>query len=283
MGTIFLMVDNPPAPPGVDPTTPSPARMYDYVLGGVHNFPVDRAAAERVRAQAPDLEDAAWVNRGFHQRAARWMAERQGIRQFIDIGSGLPTPSNTHGVVQRVAPEARVAYVDNDPMVRAYAGELLADDGTTIIITADLRQPDVVLSELRALIDFDQPAGLLMTAVLHFVADEGDPWGLVARYVDALAPGSYLALSHATYDRLPRGIVEASSEAYEQARADWYPRSRTEVERFFKDLQIVPPYKGAGRAITHLGLWGAEDPELADSDGSHWWYGGVGQRLEAGG
>ena len=115
MGTIFLMVDNPPAPPGVDPTTPSPARMYDYVLGGVHNFPVGRAAAERVRAQASDLEDAAWVNRGFHQRAARWMAERQGIRQFIDIGSGLPTPSNTHGVVQRVAPEARVAYVDNDP------------------------------------------------------------------------------------------------------------------------------------------------------------------------
>ena len=120
-----------------------------------------------------------------------------------------------------------------------------------------------------------------MTAVLHFVANEGDPWGLVARYVDALAPGSYLALSHATYDRLPRGIVEASSEAYEQARADWYPRSRSEVERFFKDLQIVPPYKGAERAITHLGLWGAEDPELADSDGSHWWYGGVGQRLAA--
>jgi hypothetical protein len=252
--------------------------MYDYVLGGVHNFPVDREAAERIRAQAPDLEDAAWVNRSFHQRAARWMAERRGIRQFIDIGSGLPTPSNTHGVVQRVAPEARVAYVDNDPMVRAYASKLLADDGTTIVITADLRQPDAVLREVRALIDLDQPAGLLMTAVLHFIADDGDPWGLVARYVDALAPGSYLAISHATYDGLPPRLVQASTEVYAQASAGWNPRPRAEVERFFAGLQIVPPYEGAEPAVTHLGIWGAEDAELADSDGSHWWYGGVGQR-----
>jgi len=272
------MVEDPPAPPGVDPTIPSPARMYDYVLGGTHNFPVDREAAERVRAQAPDLKDAAWVNRAFHQRAARWMAERQGIRQFIDIGSGLPTPSNTHGVVQRTAPEARVAYVDNDPMIRAYASELLAEDGTTIVVTADLREPDAVLEELRTLIDFDQPAGLLMTAVLHFVSDEGDPWGLVARYVDALAPGSYLAISHATYDGLPPRLVQASTEVYEQTKADWHPRPRGEVERFFTGLQIVPPYKGAEPAVTHLGVWGAEDPELADSDGSHWWYGGVGRR-----
>jgi hypothetical protein len=266
------------APPGVDPTRPSPARMYDYVLGGVHNFPVDREATERIRARAPDLDDAAWVNRGFHQRAARWMAAEQGIRQFIDIGSGLPTPANTHGVVQRVAPEARVAYVDNDPMVAAYASELLADDGTTIVITADLRQPDVVLSELRALIDFDQPAGLLMTAVLHFVAADDDPWGLVARYVDALAPGSYLALSHATYDRLPPRLIQASTEVYEQAGAEWHPRPLAEVERFFEGLQIVPPHDGAEAAVTHLGIWGAEDAELADSDGSHWWYGGVGRR-----
>jgi S-adenosyl methyltransferase len=271
------MVEDLPAPRGVDPTIPSPARMYDYVLGGVHNFPVDREAAERVRAQAPDLEDAAWVNRGFHQRAARWMAD-QGIRQFIDIGSGLPTPSNTHGVVQRVAPDARVAYVDHDPMIGAYAGELLADDGTTVVLTADLRQPDVVLSELRALIDFDQPAGLLMTAVLHFVADEADPWGLVTRYVDALEPGSYLALSHATYDRLPPRLVEVSEKAYAQARADWHPRPLSEVERFFAGLEIVPPYDGAEPEVTHLGVWGAEDPALADSDGSHWWYGGVGRR-----
>src|ERR1700735_84732 len=185
------------APPGIDPATPSPARMYDYVLGGTHNFPADRQAAERVRAQSPDLEDAAWVNRAFHQRAARWMAAECGIRQFIDIGSGLPTLANTHDIVQEIAPQARVVYVDIDPMVRAYAAELLADDGTTAVVTADVRDPDRVLDdpELRALIDFAQPAGLLLTAVLHFVADSSDPWGLVARYAAALAPGSYLALS----------------------------------------------------------------------------------------
>jgi O-methyltransferase involved in polyketide biosynthesis len=248
--------------------------MYDYVLGGKYNFPVDREAAERVRAQAPDLEDAAWVNRGFHQRAARWMADR-GIRQFVDIGSGLPTQGNTHTVVHRVEPEALVAYVDNDPMVRAYASELLADDGTTTVITADLRQPDVVLQELGGLIDFEQPTGLLMTAVLHFVADSADPWGLVARYVGALAPGSYLALSHATYDRLPPRLVQASTEVYAQATPDWHPRSRADVERFFAGMQIVPPYEGAETAVTHLGVWGAEDPDLADSDGSHWWFGAV--------
>jgi hypothetical protein len=146
------------APPGVDPTKPSPARMYDYVLGGKHNFPADREAAERIRAQAPELEDAAWANRAFHQRAARWMAD-QGIRQFVDLGSGLPTPGSTHGVVQSVRPDARVAYVDNDPMVRAYASELLTGDGTTTVVTADLRDPGLVLNELRALIDFDEPTG----------------------------------------------------------------------------------------------------------------------------
>jgi len=276
------MVKDPPAPPGVDPAVPSPARIYDYVLGGTHNFPVDRAAAEQIRAQSPDLEDAAWVNRSFHQRTARWMAERQGIRQFIDIGSGLPTRDNTHGVVQRVAPGTRVVYVDNDPMVAAYAGELLAGDGTTSVITADLRDPDAVLTDpaLRRLIDLGRPAGLLMTAVLQFVADESDPWALVTRYLTALAPGSYLALSHVTHEGLPPRLVRAGQEAYARAQGI-YPRSRAEIARFFAGLEIVPPYPGAARTVTHLGMWGAEDPDLADSDGSHWWYGGVGQRTDA--
>ena len=281
------MVEDPvredaPAPPGVDPNIPSPARIYDYVLGGTHNFPVDRAAAEKIRAQSPDLEDAAWVNRSFHQRTARWMAANRGIRQFVDIGSGLPTQDNTHGIVQRVAPGTRVVYVDNDPMVRAYAGELLAGDGSTAVITADLRDPGAVLSDpaLRRLIDLGRPTGLLMTAVLQFVADESDPWALVARYVDALAPGSYLSLSHVTYDHLPPLLVQAGREAYAPAEGI-YPRSRAEIERFFAGVEILPPYPGAVPAVTHLGLWGAEDPALADSDGSHWWYGGVGQRPEA--
>ena len=135
--------------------------MYDYVLGGKHNLPVDRKAVDRIRENTPDLDDAAWVNRGFHRRAARWMAADKGIRQFIDIGSGLPTEGNTHGMVQRVAPDARVVYVDNDPMVRAYAGELLAPDGTTAVITADLREVGRGAERpgAAALIDFDEPAG----------------------------------------------------------------------------------------------------------------------------
>jgi S-adenosyl methyltransferase len=273
------MPESSPAPPGVDPTTPSPARIYDYVLGGTHNFPVDREAAERIRARSPDLADAAWVNRGFHQRAARWMAAEQGIGQFIDIGSGLPTQSNTHGVVQKVIPRAHVVYVDNDPMVLAYAGELLSDDGTTTVINADLRDVDAVLNDpaLRSVIDFARPVGLLITAVLHFVADDADPWSLVARYAGALAPDSYLALSHITYEGLPPRLVEEGVNVYAQAQGV-YPRSREQIERFFTGLQVVPPYPGAEPAITHIGVWGAEDPELADSDGSHWWYGGVARR-----
>jgi hypothetical protein len=262
----------------VDTATPSPARIYDYVLGGTHNFAVDRAAAEQIRAQSPDLEDAAWVNRGFHQRTARWMANEQGIRQFIDIGSGLPTQSNTHGVVQRVAPDARVVYVDNDPMVQAYAAELLASDGTTTVITADLRDPDSVLGApaLQQLIDPGQPTGLLMTAVLHFVADESDPWSLVGRYLGALSSGSFLSLSHVTHEYLPPRLVQAGKDAYSRAEG-LYPRSLAEIEQFFAGLEIVPPYPGAAAAITHLGVWGADDPEQADSDGAHWWYGGVGR------
>jgi hypothetical protein len=206
------------------------------------------------------------------------MAADRGIRQFIDIGSGLPTVGSTHGVVQSIAPDACVAYVDNDPMVSAYAGELLAPDGTTIVITADLREADAVLEKLATLIDFDRPAGLMMTAVLHFVEEESDPWALVARYVDALAPDSYLALSHATYDRLPTRLVQAATEVYSGATQNMHPRSRAEVERFFTGLELVPPYDGAEPGVVHVGLWGAEDPEMADSDGSHWWYGGVARK-----
>jgi len=270
------MTMDPRIPPGVDPTKPSAARVYDYVLGGVHNFPIDREAAERIRAHSPDLEDAAWVNRGFHQRAARWLAAEQGIRQFIDIGSGLPAQGSTHGVVQQVIPGAHVVYVDHDPMVHAYAGELLADDGTTAVVTADLREPGTILQDpaLRALIDFGQPAGLLLTGVLHFVADECQPWGLVERCLSVLAPGSYLALSHITYDGMPPRLIQAGKEVYAPA-GGVYPRSRAEIERFFTGLDMVPPYEGAEPSVAHIGFWGAENPELADSDGSHWWFGGV--------
>ncbi len=267
-------------PPGIDATTPSPARLYDYYLGGSENFPADREAAEAIRARMPELADAAWANRGFHQRAAVWLAGSRGIRQFIDIGSGLPTQNNTHQAVQKVTTDARVVYVDNDPLVRVHASSLLTGEGSTALITADLRDPDSVLShpQMRELIDFDHPVGLLMTAVLHFVADGSNPRGLVARYTAELAPGSYVALTHITADQKPPDAVRAILDSYENATEQIYMRTRAEVERLFDGLELVPPYEGAAPAVTYVGEWGAEDPGLADSDGSRWCYGAVARR-----
>jgi len=267
-------------PAGVDSDIASPARMYDYMLGGQHNYPSDRTAVERIRAQVPELSDAAWANRGFHGRSAVWMA-RRGIRQFLDIGSGLPTRNNTHQAVHKIAPGARVVYVDIDPMLGSLAGELCPGNGTTTaVIQADLREPDRVLShpDLCARIDFGQPAGLLMTAVLHFVADDRDPWALLARYAGALAPGSYVALSHATADRLPPRIVQRGSEVFARSAHPVYPRTRAQVTRFFDGLELVPPWPGARPEVTYAGLWGAEDLAAADSDGSRAFYCGVARR-----
>jgi hypothetical protein len=267
-------------PPGIDASRPSPARLYDYCLGGSDNFRADREAAETIRARMPELADAAWANRGFHQRAAVWMAAFRGIGQFIDIGSGLPTQNNTHQAVQKVSPDARVVYVDHDPLVRVHSNALLTGEGSTRVITADLREPDGVLNhpQTRELIDFGRPVGLLMTAVVHFVADGSDPWGLVARYLAALAPGSYLALSHATADQKPPATVRTILDVYAGATEQIYMRTRAQVERFFDGLEIVPPYEGAPAAVTYVGEWGAEDPALADSDGSRWCYGAVARR-----
>jgi hypothetical protein len=274
------MTEDQQVPPGIDPATPSPARLYDYYLGGTNNFRADRDAAERIRARMPELADAAWANRGFHQRAALWMAGTAGIRQFLDIGSGLPTQNNTHQAVHRATREARVVYVDNDPLVRVHASALLVDAGETRFVTADLRDPDGVLNhpQTRELIDFAQPVGLLMTAVLHFVSDGSDPRGLIARYVAELAPGSYLALSHITADQKPPAATAAIRAIYANATEQIYLRSRAEVERFFDGLELVPPYEGAAAAVTYAGEWGAEDPDVADSDGSRWSYGGVARR-----
>jgi S-adenosyl methyltransferase len=267
-------------PPGVDATRPSPARLYDFYLGGTNNFEVDRQAAEQIRAQLPELADAAWANRGFHGRAAVWMAARRGIRQFLDIGSGLPTQNNTHQAVHKVTPDARVVYVDIDPMVAVHAAELLAHDGTTAVVTADLRDPADLLArpEVRELIDPSQPTGVLMTAVMHFVEDAGDPWGIVARYMNAMAPGSFLALSHVTYDQVPPRLASAGAEVYARSSSDIYLRSAADIERFFDGLQLVPPHAGAEPGISHVGSWGADDLEQADSDGSRFFFGGVGRR-----
>jgi trans-aconitate methyltransferase len=232
-----------------------------------------------LKSRAPELVDSAWANRGFHQRAAKWIAE-QGVRQFIDIGSGLPTVGNTHEVVRRVAPDARVVYVDNDPMVLTYGKALLGDDPNATVILADVRDPDAVLghADLRGLIDFTQPAGLLITAVLHFVSDEDDPPALISRYVAALAEGSYLALSHMTADQKPVLAVQTLTEVGLRAAGGGYLRSKAEVSLLFDGLQIVQPYAGADRDLTWVGLWNCEDPVLADSEGSRWLYCGVAKK-----
>jgi S-adenosyl methyltransferase len=267
-------------PPGVDPTRPSPARLYDYFLGGTNNFPADRQVAEYMKAHLPDVVDALLANRGFHGRAAAWMA-RQGIRQFLDIGSGLPTQDNTHEWVQRVAPQARVVYVDNDPMVAAHADALLAPGETTAVIMADLRDPDALLGhpDLLRLIDFAEPAGVVMTDVLHFLPDDDDPWGLVARYMAATAPGSYLAISHGAADDLPSPHDEVLSQSIAQTTVNLYRRSRADVTRFFEGLELLAPYEGAEPGISYAGLWGAEDPEAADSAGARAFYCGVARRV----
>jgi hypothetical protein len=277
------MAEREQVPAGIDATRPSPARMYDYMLGGTHNFQVDRDATEEFRAQLPDLEDAAWANRGFHGRAARWMATEAGVRQFIDLGSGLPTQNNTHEVlaaIDSINSTIKVIYIDNDPMVGVLARELLTEEGTTAVIQADLRDLDAVLNnpELRALIDFDQPVGLLMTAVLQFVSDDQDPWGLVASYVSAIAPGSCLALSHITGDRVPPRSIATGVQIYTRATERAYPRTRAEIERFFDGLELVPPFAGASPAICHVGVWGSEDPDAADSDGSRVFWCGVARK-----
>ena len=229
-------------PPDVDVDRPSPARIYDYMLGGYHSRPVDREAAAKLKDVVPEFHEIAWANRGFHQRAARWIAD-QGVSQFLDLGSGLPTVGNTHEVVREVQPTARVVYVDLDPAVAALGHALDGDDGATLI-HADLRDPDALLAQpaLARLIDFSEPVGLIMTGVMHFVADGSDPWGLVRRYLRPLAAGSYLALSHATADGVPPVAVQRWQDVYTDAPVQLHLRDRASVQRFFAGLRLEPPY-----------------------------------------
>jgi S-adenosyl methyltransferase len=261
-------------PDGLDVTKPSPARIYDYMLRGTHHFDADAEAAERILRSVPEIRDCAWSNRGFHQRAATWIAKR-GIRQFLDLGSGLPTVGNTHEVVSKVHRDARVVYVDNDPLVELHSREILGSAASRVgVLCADLRDPDAILGHpvVRELLDPAEPTGLLMTAVLMFVADESDPHGLVRRYVSALVPGSCVALSHLTADAKPPLAVDGFRRVFDHATEQMHFRSKAQIAKFFDGLEVQPPYKGAQPALTYSGLWGAEDVQLADSDGSRWLY-----------
>jgi len=278
------MSDAERVPPGVDASRPSPARMYDRYLGGTANFQADRDAVDRILELVPEIRDAAWANRGFLQRAVRWMAER-GIRQFIDLGAGLPTQRCTHEVARAIAPDAHVLYTDNDPGVIAHGHELLAGVPGTAVIEADFRQPADLLShpETTRLIDFAEPAGLLIVAVTQFIPDADDPWRLVARYLDALAPGSYLALSAPSADRMIARKVDRILGVYATSTIPLNtPRTKAEIGRFFAGLEVVPPYAGAAPGLTAAGLWDCEDPEAAESDGSRSFYVAVARKPETG-
>ena len=258
---------------------PNPARIYDYFLGGKDNFPADREVAEQVVAIAPVARDIVEDNRAFLRRAVRLLAGEAGIRQFIDLGSGLPTQGNVHEIAQAVAPDARVVYVDNDAMVVTHSRALLAGDHPAAI-EADLRDPDSVMRhpEVRELIDFDQPIALLLMAILHFIPDDEDPYGIVARFRDAMAAGSYLALSHGTRDiparpdMSPEAMAEMGAKVerlYQLTTASLVTRTHAQVERFFDGFDLLDP------GLVEIQLW---RPDEADALLPGGFYGGVGRK-----
>ncbi|MFB4306821.1 SAM-dependent methyltransferase [Actinomadura sp. GTD37] len=245
----------------IDPEIPSVARMYDYYLGGKDNFAADRRAADQVVAAMPNVLEFTRANRRLLSRAVTMMAGR-GVRQFLDIGSGLPTQENVHEVAQRAAPGSRVIYVDNDPIVLTHARALLADNPLTTVVQADLREPEAVLGhpEVKSRIDFDQPVGLLLLAILHFIPDEDRPARIVAGLRARLAPGSYLAVSHGYRGAISRDVEDQVRSAYGRTGAgDLIPRGVDEVMAFFEGTELVGP------GLVQVADWRA-DAEPLQSD-----------------
>jgi len=233
-------------PPEVDTSRPSPARIYDYYLGGKNHFAADRRTAEAVLAAAPVARTVARENRGFLGRAVRFLAAEAGVRQFLDIGTGLPTQRNVHDVAQEVAPSARVVYVDNDPLVLAHARALLTSspEGRTAYINADLRDPASIISSsvVREALDFSQPIALIMLGVLHSVVDEDQPAGIMKTLLDELPAGSYLAASHVTAEHWPRASAEEGQRRYRSAGGPLRVRDSGEfADLAFSGLELLPP------------------------------------------
>jgi hypothetical protein len=232
------------------------ARIYDYLLGGKDNFAADREAATQAIAAFPGLVAWARHNRAFLARAVRYLVAEAGIRQFLDIGTGLPTADNTHEVAQRIAPETRVVYVDNDPVVLVHAQALLASgpEGATAYIKADLRDPDAILAEAAATLDLTKPVALMLLAILHVIPDDDDPWGVVGRLMAALPSGSYLVISHPARDIHPEQIAEMTKRFNQRlGNVVSAGRTRDEVARFFASLDLVEP------GIVSTPKWRPED------------------------
>jgi hypothetical protein len=238
------------AAPGFNPSVPSPARMYDYYLGGKDNFPADREAAEQALSAVPFGREAARANRQFLVRAVMFMA-RSGIGQFIDLGTGLPTKPNVHEVARAVHPQARVLYVDNDPMVCSHARALLATNDGVAAIQGDIRTPQAILNDpvTRTLVDFTQPVGVLFVAVLHFLTDDDRPWEQMAAFRWRMAGGSMLAVSHVTSDGTPPEVQTTIQDVYAEASAPAVFRTRQEIDGFFGGLDLVKP------GLVEVGAW----------------------------
>lgn len=260
----------PSFPDELDKERPSVARLYDYFLGGTHNFAADRELARKLLQAEPNARYIVAENRAFLGRAVRYLLSA-GIRQFIDLGSGIPTQQNVHEIAQKHDPEAKVVYVDNDPIAVAHSRQVLWDRSRARVIEGDLREPDSVLEhhDLTSLIDLNKPVGLLMISVLHFVPDSGDPVSVVGRFARTLAPGSHLVIAHATHEAAP----EAAAQVHDlstTATASIHPRAREEIMQFFSGFDLVEP------GLVYLSSWRPDEPP-ANPDVA-WIFAGVGRK-----
>jgi hypothetical protein len=265
-------------PPDLDVSVPSIARLYDYLLGGGHNFAVDRALATQVEAAMPGLRHAARVNRAFLTRVVRFLVA-QGIRQFLDIGSGIPTVGSVHQVALQGNPECRVVYVDRDPVAVAHSELMLADEDRAAIVRADMRDPEAILASppARRLLDLREPVAVLMLLMLHWVPDESDPLGLLARYRDRLAGGSYLAITHVTGDGQSGELSKATGAIQRSGSPDQVTlRSHAQITPMFGDFEIVEP------GLVGCALWrpGGPGDIAAAPDMNTLVYAGVGRKLQ---
>ncbi|MBO0803734.1 MAG: SAM-dependent methyltransferase [Nocardiopsaceae bacterium] len=240
-------------PPAIDLSKPSIARAYDVVLGGKDNYAVDRQVVGEMLKIVPDLPQVATYNRQILIRGVRYLAAEAGIRQFLDLGSGLPTVQNTHQVAQGVAPDARVVYVDNDPIVLAHGRALLVENENTAVVTADLREPAAVLAnpEVRRLIDFSQPVGVMLVGITHHLHDDEDPEGIAKAYMAAVPTGSYLFLT-----AFCRSFPEAAEleKTYLSVLGTGRFRTKEQLQAFFGDLEMLEP------GLVYLPEWRPEEP-----------------------
>jgi SAM-dependent methyltransferase len=261
-------------PPEINTNVPQSARVYDYWLGGKDHFPADRALGDAIAEALPTIRTQVRAQRAFLGRAVRYLARDAGIRQFLDIGTGIPTAGNVHDVAQEIAPESRVLYVDNDPIVLAHARALMAGtpEGSVAFIQADLRDPEAILGDpaVAATLDLAQPVGLVLVGVMHHLRDSDDPRRVVATLVGALAPGSYLVLSQSTPDFDPAAMRNLAA-ASEQGGIPNVPRTLADTEPFFAGLELVEP------GLVPMAAW-RPDPGAEQDPRSVYAYGGVARK-----